>query len=143
MSTVSHREVPDLARPLPAPGRYRHFKGGEYELLRVGRHTEDEELVVIYFAVGDPETVWVRPLEMFTDVIEIDDVVLPRFERCAEPISYDARRLVEDLLSAAKDAVRSGGAYRRLMSTPPRRLARRLVRSGRSRPRASATADEA
>lgn len=61
------------------PGRYRHFKGGEYEVLDVGRHTETNEWVVLYRSLQQPETIWVRPLEMFTEVVEQPDGSLPRF----------------------------------------------------------------
>jgi len=50
------------------PGLYRHFKGGEYELLNVARHSETQELLAVYGSVEDRETIWVRPLEMFTEL---------------------------------------------------------------------------
>jgi len=62
------------------PGTYRHFKGGEYQVLSVGRHTETDEYVVVYRSVDDPSAIWVRPLEMFTDTIELPEGRLRRFE---------------------------------------------------------------
>lgn len=67
------------------PGRYRHFKGREYEVLSVGRHTETDELVVVYASVDDPETIWVRPLNMFLDEVVVDTTRLPRFAVAASP----------------------------------------------------------
>jgi len=59
---------------------YRHFKGGEYELLSVARHSETEELLAVYRSVEDRETIWVRPLEMFTGMVDHADTKVPRFE---------------------------------------------------------------
>jgi hypothetical protein len=64
---VASREAPTHAKVLPAPGLYRHFKGGEYELLSVARHSETEELLAVYRSVEDRDTIWVRSLEMFTE----------------------------------------------------------------------------
>ena len=62
------------------PGRYRHFKGGEYEVLEVARHSETEELLVVYCSLDDPATTWVRPVEMFRGVVEGPEGLIPRFE---------------------------------------------------------------
>jgi hypothetical protein len=80
MILVSAREASELAPPVPTPGRYRHFKGGEYDLLRVARHTETKELLAVYCSVEDPAMTWVRPLEMFSGVIERPEGTFPRFE---------------------------------------------------------------
>lgn len=63
------------------PGRYRHFKGREYELLAVAKDTETEELVVVYRAAYDPAQVWVRPLAMFVEPVDRGNGAVPRFER--------------------------------------------------------------
>lgn len=65
----------------PPPGRYRHFKGGFYDVLATARHTETGESVVIYRAADDPESVWVRPLEMFVGLTRRAGRSVPRFER--------------------------------------------------------------
>jgi hypothetical protein len=83
MSSVPSREAPTLAKTPPRPGLYRHFKGGEYELLSVARHSETKELLVVYRSVADRDTIWVRPLEMFTELVEHEDAKLPRFEPVA------------------------------------------------------------
>jgi hypothetical protein len=77
---VATREASQLAQTVPAPGLYRHFKGGKYELLNVARHSETKELLAVYRSVEDQETIWVRPLEMFTELVEHADTKLPRFE---------------------------------------------------------------
>lgn len=64
---------------IPRPGRYRHFKGGEYELLSVAHHSETKELLAVYRSVDDPNTTWVRPLEMFSGSVERPDGMCPRF----------------------------------------------------------------
>jgi hypothetical protein len=64
-----------------ARGRYRHFKGGEYEVIDVARDSETEQLMVIYRALYGDSGLWVRPLTMFTETIERDGVRVRRFER--------------------------------------------------------------
>ena len=61
------------------PGRYRHFKGGEYEVLGTARHSETEQELVVYKPV-DSEQWWVRPLAMFTETVEHEGRRVPRFE---------------------------------------------------------------
>lgn len=67
------------ATGLPKPGVYRHFKGAEYELLSVARHSESEELLAVYRSVDHPEDLWVRPIEMFTEVVDLPRGAEPRF----------------------------------------------------------------
>src|SRR4051794_20520399 len=66
---------------LPEPGVYRHFKGGEYEVISVGQHTETGELLVVYRPLDSPGRVWVRPLQMFVEPVLCRDGVSARFER--------------------------------------------------------------
>lgn len=61
-------------------GKYRHYKGNEYEVLMVGKHTETEEDMVVYRDILNPEKVWIRPLAMFEESVEIDGEAIPRFE---------------------------------------------------------------
>ncbi len=63
----------------PAKGRYRHFKGNEYEVLDVARHSETMEWLVVYRRVNDPGSLWVRPLAMWNEHIERDGYAGPRF----------------------------------------------------------------
>lgn len=71
--------------PLPAiaPGRYRHYKGGEYEVLGVARHSETLEPVVLYRPLYNDSGLWVRPFAMFVGDVEIEGKRQPRFARTA------------------------------------------------------------
>ena len=62
-----------------APGRYRHFKGGEYEVVGVATHSETEEELVVYRALYGVGGLWVRPKEMFLETVSHDGEVVPRF----------------------------------------------------------------
>jgi hypothetical protein len=69
----------------PRPGRYRHYKGNEYFVLAVARHTETEEELVVYRQLyGDTEALWVRPRTMFLEEVEYQGVRQPRFAFVAE-----------------------------------------------------------
>jgi hypothetical protein len=61
------------------PGRYRHYKGNEYQVLATARHSETEELLVIYRCLADNGSLWVRPLKMFHESIMINGRAVPRF----------------------------------------------------------------
>ncbi|MEO6004079.1 MAG: DUF1653 domain-containing protein [Opitutus sp.] len=63
----------------PRPGLYRHYKGQHYRVLHVARHTETEELVVVYQALYGERGWWVRPHAMFTENVVVDGVSVPRF----------------------------------------------------------------
>ena len=63
------------------PGRYRHFKGNEYEVIAVARHSETEEPMVVYRALYGERGIWVRPAAMWNEVIERDGKKFRRFER--------------------------------------------------------------
>ena len=63
------------------PGRYRHYKGQEYEVLGVARHSETEEEFVVYHALYGEFGLWVRPLGMFEELVDIDGRLIPRFCR--------------------------------------------------------------
>lgn len=68
---------------LPA-GIYRHFKGKEYQLLYIARHSETEEPMVVYRALYGDGGVWVRPLHMWTEHVERDGYSGPRFAYVGE-----------------------------------------------------------
>jgi len=72
-------ELPPL--PETPPGRYRHYKGGEYEVLGVARHSETLEALVVYRPLYNDSGLWVRPHAMFFGEVEIDGQWRPRFER--------------------------------------------------------------
>lgn len=66
---------------LPEIGRYRHYKGREYDVIALGRHSETEEWLVIYRPCYAPEDVWVRPLAMFQETVTLPSgETVPRFE---------------------------------------------------------------
>ena len=60
-------------------GVYRHYKGQEYRLIGVARHTETEEELVFYTPLYNDSGLWVRPLTMFIELIERDGESVPRF----------------------------------------------------------------
>lgn len=66
------------------PGRYRHYKGKFYEVLGVARHSESDELLVVYRPLYGDMALWVRPLAMFTEQVTVGGVSQPRFERVAD-----------------------------------------------------------
>jgi len=61
------------------PGRYRHFKGKEYRLLGLARHSETLEEMVVYEALYGEHGLWVRPLSMWNETVERDGERMPRF----------------------------------------------------------------
>jgi hypothetical protein len=65
-------------------GFYRHYKGGEYEVLDLVRHSETEQEMVLYRPCYGEGALWVRPLEMFQESVEIDGEVIPRFQHIGE-----------------------------------------------------------
>lgn len=60
-------------------GKYRHFKGGEYEVLGLAHHSETLEDFVVYRALYGKGELWIRPLSMFTEKVERDGALIPRF----------------------------------------------------------------
>ena len=66
------------------PGRYRHYKGKDYLVLGVARHSETEELMAVYRTDYGDRSLWVRPLEMFRGTVEIDGIAVPRFQFVGE-----------------------------------------------------------
>jgi hypothetical protein len=65
------------------PGRYRHYKGKEYTVIGVARHSETEEELVVYRLEYGEHGLWVRPQEMFHQTVEIDGQFVPRFRLIA------------------------------------------------------------
>jgi hypothetical protein len=73
--------------PLPAeprPGRYRHYKGNDYRVLGLARHSETLEPLVIYEALYGERGLWVRPAAMFMETITVAGRQVPRFALLAE-----------------------------------------------------------
>ena len=72
-----------MTDPKPSPlalGRYRHYKGNEYTVLGVARHSETRERMVVYRAEYGERGLWVRPLEMFLETVALAGQTVPRFQ---------------------------------------------------------------
>ena len=61
-------------------GKYRHFKGKEYELLGIATHSETLEQMVVYRALYGDRGIWVRPAGMWSETVEKDGYIGPRFQ---------------------------------------------------------------
>ena len=61
-------------------GKYRHFKGKEYELLEIATHSETMEQMVVYRALYGDRGIWVRPAGMWSETVEKDGYIGPRFQ---------------------------------------------------------------
>lgn len=86
------------------PGRYRHYKGNEYTVLGVARHSETDELLVVYRPEYGERGLWVRPLAMFRESVLVDGKAVPRFAFIESPAECDA----EASPSAGKPRLDSG-----------------------------------
>lgn len=81
----------DTPAPLPSgipssvpTGTYRHYKGPLYTVLGTARHSETEELHVVYRCEYGAHEIWIRPLAMFTETVVSDGHPVPRFERVGD-----------------------------------------------------------
>lgn len=72
------------------PGRYRHYKGNDYEVLGVARHSETDEPLVVYKPLYGHHGWFVRPLAMFLQQVEVGEMSVPRFAYVG-PMSGDKR----------------------------------------------------
>ncbi len=61
-------------------GKYKHYKGGEYEIIGIAKHSETLEYMVVYRALYGEGELWTRPLDMFIEQVEVDGKIVPRFE---------------------------------------------------------------
>ncbi len=61
-------------------GIYRHYKGSLYQVLHTAQHSETEESLVVYRCLYGEYGVWVRPLSMFSETVEVEGKQVPRFE---------------------------------------------------------------
>lgn len=66
------------------PGVYRHFKGNQYEVIGVAKHSETPEEFVVYRALYGEGGFWARPKKMFLEQVEKDGTMVPRFERISD-----------------------------------------------------------
>jgi len=74
---MTYEEAKETIRP----GRYRHFKGREYEVLGIARHSEDESPMVVYRPLYNDSGLWVRPADMWNETIIRDGRTYTRFVR--------------------------------------------------------------
>ena len=75
-----------MLEKVPVGAIFIHYKGLKYQVLSVGRHTETEDLHVVYKALySDPNfgdgAIWIRPLTLFLEMVEIQGALVPRFSR--------------------------------------------------------------
>ena len=73
----------DVMATVPT-GRYRHYKGREYTVLGVARHSETEEEMVVYRQEYGDHGLWVRPRAMFVETVEVNGQSVPRFRYLGE-----------------------------------------------------------
>lgn len=79
--------MPEQLPPLPVIplGEYEHYKGNQYSVLSVARHSETLEPMVVYQALYGDHSIWVRPAAMFLETVKVDGLMVPRFRL----LSYD------------------------------------------------------
>ena len=77
---MTYEEAKETIRP----GRYRHFKGGEYEVLCIARHSEDESPMVVYRPLYNDSGLWVRPADMWNEIVVRDGRTYTRFLQVEE-----------------------------------------------------------
>jgi hypothetical protein len=70
-----------LDESLLPPGKYGHYKGNEYQVLGLARHSETLEALVVYRALYGEGGMWVRTLAMFRETVDVEGVQVPRFTR--------------------------------------------------------------
>ena len=63
------------------PGLYIHYKGNTYQVIGTAKHSETEEDLVVYFPTKSPEQLWVRPLAMFLEYIDLNGEKVQRFKK--------------------------------------------------------------
>jgi len=62
------------------PGVYKHYKGGEYQVVDIAIHSETEELMVVYRPLYGEQKLWVRPYNMFFEEVFVDGEIIKRFQ---------------------------------------------------------------
>ena len=78
---------PETLTPLPpvgAPGKYRHFKGGQYELICLAKDSETSEELVIYRSLNGDGHIWARPAAIFYQYVDVNGHQVPRFEKIGD-----------------------------------------------------------
>ncbi len=65
-------------------GKYRHYKGKEYDVIGLATHSETQEKMVVYRTLYGEFDLWVRPLTMFNEPVEVNGELVPRFLRVGD-----------------------------------------------------------
>lgn len=71
-----------MKRNIKIGKKYRHFKGNEYLVLHLAKHSETLEDIVVYQPLYGEMGIWVRPLDMFLEQVEVNGTLVNRFEEC-------------------------------------------------------------
>jgi hypothetical protein len=79
---MSSENLPPLI--ITPPGRYRHYKGGMYDVVDTVRHSETCEPMTLYRALYGENGLWVRPAAMFLETVVIDGITQPRFTKISD-----------------------------------------------------------
>ncbi len=66
------------------PGKYRHYKGNEYEVIGMAKHSETLEEMVVYRALYGEHGIWVRPAHMWSEIVEVNGQKVERFSYIGE-----------------------------------------------------------
>jgi len=66
------------------PGKYRHYKGADYQVINTVYHSETQELLVLYRPLYGQSALWVRPYDMFNELINVEGKMLRRFQAIEE-----------------------------------------------------------
>lgn len=61
-------------------GTYKHFKGNHYKVISIAKDSETKKDMVVYRSLDDEHQLWVRPLKMFTEMVEVEGKKVPRFQ---------------------------------------------------------------
>ena len=69
----------DMSKPFFLLGRYRHYKGNEYQAIELACHSETKEWLVVYRCLYGDYSLWVRPYSMFIEEVLVDQQLIPRF----------------------------------------------------------------
>ena len=85
--------------PIP-PGRYRHYKGNEYTVIGMARHSETLEELVLYRQEYGDHGLWVRPKQMFSETVKVEGQEVPRFQPLgpsSEKVGDSIKNIFDDL----------------------------------------------
>ena len=90
--------------PIPL-GKYRHYKGNQYEVIGFAKHSETLEDMVVYKAHYDERGTWVRPLSMWENPIEVDGKTVKRFEYVDGSVVSEKRQDLKEALRAIESTL--------------------------------------